>query len=151
MVTASELSQFRRLIGDYESELVDDSIIEEYLDDATRESTEDFVNSSYISAPVLDFGLLAPQYHTEVIYLAAINWWWNLAAKQAPKHSQTMGQASQNVSETWDRAMRMIDVLRTRYSQIESLGTDITMGNLSRFSKGTLTRIGGRREEDGLI
>lgn len=150
MSTTSEKNQFRRLIGDFGRNNVIDSEIEGYLDDATRESTEDFVNSSRVSAPVTDFDALVPIYHTEVIYLAAINWWWDFAAKESRKHSQTMGASAQNVSETYDRALQMIDRLRTEYTRIQSLGTDINMGNLSRFSKQTLTRLGGQSEEDAL-
>lgn len=144
MATASELNQFRRLIGDYGRDSVDDSDIETYLDDAVRELTADF------TTPVADFDSLYIQYKPEVIVYAAINYWWNIAAKLVDHHSQTTGQSSHNASEKWDRAMEMIRTLREQYATIQQLGTDITQGNLSRFSKATLSRWGGVREEDAL-
>lgn len=148
MPAQSERNQFRRLIGDYGKDTVTDIEVKLYFDDAVREATEDFVNAANISSPVTDFDVLVPQYHSEIIYLAAINYLWDKAGKLSIKHSQTMGQASQDVGETFDRVMRMIDALRARYETIQSLGTDITMGNLSRFSKTSLTRLGGVREEN---
>lgn len=142
MPTASEINQFRRLIGDYNKDVVDDADLDSYLDDAVAELTADF------ATPVIDFDILVTQYKPEVILRAAINWWWQRAAELADKHSTSVGQSAQNVSEKWDRAMEMIRRLETRYMEIQQLYTDITFGNISRFSKSTLTRIGGQREED---
>lgn len=150
MPVQSEYNAFRRLIGDFSKDLVDDVILDEYLDDATRESTADFTDNTGSPTPVTDFDVLVGQYHTEVIYLAAINWWWDIAAKAAARVSVGMGASSQTEGERWQRAMEMIAKLREEYLRIQSLGTDITQGNLSRFSKSTLTRIGGQREERGL-
>lgn len=144
MPTTSELNQFRRLVGDYGKDLVDDSTIEEYLDDATREVTSDFIT------PVLEFDTLVFQFHPEVIILAAKNYWWNVASKLVNHHSQQTGATSHQASEKWERAMEMIARLETMYSDVQSLGTDLAVGNLSRFSKTTLTRWGGRSEEDAL-
>lgn len=144
MSTQSEKNQFRRYIGDFDSLVVDDATIESYLDDAVRELTSDF------ATPVTTFDTLVFEYHPEVIVKAAINWWWNFAAKATDKHSTTVGQSSQNVGEKWDRAMQMIAKLEELYDNIQALGTDIYQGNISRFSKSTLTRIGGMSEEDSL-
>lgn len=144
MPTTSEYNQFRRLIGDFGEDAVLDAEIKSYLDDAVRELTADF------TSPVTDFDVLVQQYHPEVIYKGAINWWWDKAAKLADKHSTTVGQASQNVSEKWDRAMEMIRRLEEAYMNIQLLQTDISIGNISRFSKTTLTRIGGVSEEKTL-
>lgn len=147
MPTTSEYNQFRRYIGDYATASVSDTTIDSYLNDATRELTSDFVDVAGLPAVLTAFDTVVPEYHPEIILKAAINWWWNRAAELADKHSQTVGQASQNVSEKWDRAMQMIQQLQTMYDQIESLGVDITFGNLSYFSKSSLERIGGQREE----
>lgn len=147
MSTLSERNQFRRYIGDFGTSAVDDATIKSYFDDAVRELTADFVDVNNLSAPVTDFDVLVPQYHPEVIVKAAINWWWQKAARLADHHTQTVGQSSQNASEKWDRAMEMIRHLEELYATIQALGTDITFGNISRFSKATLTRIGGQREE----
>lgn len=144
MPTTSEKNQLRRLIGDYGANTVDDTEIDAYLNDATFEVTSDF------ASPVIDFDVLLVQYHPEVIYKAAINWWWQRASKLVDHHTQTVGQSSQNASEKWDRAMQMIERLETKYNEIQMLGIDISIGNLSRFSKITMTRIGGRSEESTL-
>lgn len=148
MSTASEQAQFRRLIGDYTKNKVEPEVIEAYLDDAARELTAN--DPTNLSAPVIAFSALEVRYHPEVVVKAAINWWWNVAAEASTKHSQTVGPATQNVSETWDRAMEMISRLEEQYQKIQTLGTDITVGNISRFSKVTLTRVGGKREENAL-
>lgn len=150
MSTKSEKNQFRRLVGDYEDESIEDSEIESYLDDTVRELTEDFVDANNAPAPVVDFDLLHQQYHTEIIYKAAINWWWRRLAVLADRHSKSVGQTSEQSSEKWERAMQMIEKLQAYYENIQALGTDITMGNLSRFSKITLQRHGGQREESSL-
>lgn len=148
MPLQSEYNQFRRYIGDYGVDTVDDTEVDAFLDDATLELTSDFVDVNNLSAPVNDFDVLVAQYHPEVVVKAAINWWWHRAAKLTEHHTQTVGSASANTSEKWDRAMEMIKQLEELYANIQALGTDITFGNLSRFSKSTLTRLGGRREED---
>lgn len=150
MPSVSERNQFLRYIGKYGTTEVAESEIDAYLDDTTRELTADFVNTNNLSAPVVDFDVLAPQYHPEVIVKAAINWWWQKAAKLSDHHSQSVGQASQQASEKWDRAMEMIRRLEEVYDRIQQLGTDITIGHISRFSKVTLQRHGGQREEQAL-
>lgn len=142
MSTASERNQFRRLIGDFGINAVDDATIEIFLNDAVRELTADF------ATPVTVFDTLVQQFHPEVIYWAAINWWWDYASKQTEKEMVSMGDATSNPSTRWDRAMQMIDRLTKTYMEIQLLGIDVYIGNLSRFSKATLTRIGGHREED---
>lgn len=147
MPTASEYGQFRRLVGDYSTEVIDDGDIDAYLDDATRELTSDFVDVNGLPAPVTDIDTLVVQYHPEVIYFAAISWWWNYAADQTDQATTTVGTASEDLSTRWTRAMEMIKQLREQYDKIQLLGTDITIGNLSRFSKITMTRLGGQSEE----
>lgn len=142
MPTVSEKNLFRRLVGDFGKDEVSDSEIDGYLDDATYELTADF------TVPVLDFDTLKAQYHPEVIYKGAISWWWNRMASLADKHSMSSGAQTQSAGEKWDRAFQIIQRLEEKYDQIQMLGTDITFGNISRFSKSTLTRIGGVREED---
>lgn len=150
MPTTSEKNQFRKLIGDFGRSQVDDSTIDSYLNDAVAELTADFVDEDNVSAPVTDFDNLVAQYKPEVILYAAINWWWNVASMYVNHHSQTVGQTSHQASEKWERAMRMIETLTTQFTNSQTLGTDISIGNLSRFSKQTLQRYGGMREEDTL-
>lgn len=143
MPTAAEFNQFRRLIGDnYATPLISDVEVTSYFNDAVWELTGDF------ATPLADFDTLITQYHNEVIYKAAINWWWNDLAVLQDRHSITVGQQSQNVSEKWDRAMKMIEALQVQYDIVQQLRVDITIGNYSRYSKQTLRRIGGIREED---
>lgn len=141
MSVQSERNLFRRLIGDYGKNAVSDTEIETYLDDTCYELTADF------ATPVTDFDTLVVQYHPEVVYKAAINWWWQYATSAGEKHSMSMGQATQNVGEIWNRAMTTIEKLEAHYKLIQLLGIDIIIGNFSRFSKQTLTRIGGVEEE----
>lgn len=148
MPTQGDYSLFKRLVGDDEVDLIDDASIDDYLDDAARER-------SYIDTDipiVLTFDGLAAYHKAEAIYQAAINWWWNRAASLSGKHSQTVGQASMNAGEKYDRAMRMIEMLQTRLAELIASGSGsiITFGNLSRFSKSTLTRLGGKSEESTL-
>lgn len=150
MPTTSERNQFRKLIGDFGTGNVIDGDVDLYLNDATAELTADFTNSSMVSAPLTDFDDLVAQYKPEVIVWAAIQWWWNVASKLVQHHTQTIGQSSQTASEKWDRAMRMIEILTERFSEIQTLGTDITIGHLSRFSKSDMRRHGGQREESAL-
>lgn len=150
MSTAAEKNQFRRLVGDYPKGDVDDPTIESYLNDAVTELTADFTDAAGTSAPVTVFDSLVKEYHPEIILWAAINWWWNRLAILADRHSQQVGDASQKMSEKWDRALAMIKELEARYALVQSLGTDISIGNFSRFSKTTLTRLGGQREETAL-
>lgn len=151
MPTTSEKNLFRRLVGDYgSSPKIADSEITSYLDDATAELTADFRNSTGVSAPVTQFDMLVTQFHPEVIYYAAIQWWWNRLSKLADQHSQNVGPTSQNVSEKWDRAMKMIEFLTQQWTGMQTLGQDVLIGNLSRFSKRTLMRQGGQSEEDAL-
>lgn len=142
MPTQAELNQFRRLIGDFETEVLTDSDIESVLNDAVSELTGN------LATPTVDFDLLLAQYHNEVIYKGALNWWWNQLSELQNKHSISVGQASQNVSEKWDRAWQMIQSLQATFDQIQTLWVDIVEGNYSRYSKQTLRRIGGIREED---
>lgn len=151
MATTSELSQFRRLVGDYSSSAISDAEAKTWLDDATREATEDLLNYKNVPTPLTDFDTLPSGTHTEVIYLAAINWWWAKAAEYTEKVSQRMGDGAVDVSTKYDRALQMIDMLQKKWEDIQVLtGADVYMDNLSRFSKGTLTRLGGEREEDAL-
>lgn len=148
MSTVAEKNQFRRLVGDYPAGSVDDATVESYLNDAVAELTADFTDASGVSAPVTVFDALVKEYHPEVILWGAINWWWNRLAILADRHSQTVGDAAQSISEKWDRALAMIKELEVRYNTISALGTDISVGNFSRFSKQSLLRLGGNREEE---
>lgn len=142
MPSTAELNQFRRLIGDFEAEALSDNDISDLLDDTVAELTGNF------ATPLIDFDTLLTQYHNEVIYKAALNWWWNNLSELQNKHSISVGQASQNVGEKWDRAWQMIQSLQATFDQIQQLWVDVTEGNFSRYSKQTLRRIGGIREED---
>lgn len=142
MPTASEYNQFRRLVGDFQAQAIADSSIATILNDTVAELTGDF------ATPVVTFDTLVNQYHNEVIYKAAINYWWNKLGELQEKHSIAVGTAQSNVDSKWDRAWQMIQSLQQRYDEIQTLWTDITMGNYSRYSKQTLRRIGGIREED---
>lgn len=145
MATQAEYNQFRRLIGDYGTNTIPASTIDDYLNDAAAELTADF------TTPVAVFDSIVSQFRPEIVVWAARNYWWNLASKYVDHHSTSMGGgASHQASEKWDRAMRMIEYLEEYFSKIQTLGTDIMLGNLSRFSKRTLTRFGGVREEDAL-
>lgn len=151
MPSDSEYNQFRRYVGDFaDTPSISNDTIHEYLNDACLELTSDFVSSTGVSAPVTEFDTLVAQYHPEAILRAAINWWWNQASVYSTQLSTTVGTASQNASDKWDRAVQMIDRLEQKYEKIQTLGTDISIGNLSYFSKGTLTRKGGEREESSL-
>lgn len=142
MPTTSEYNLFRRLIGDFDKNEVPNSSLDALLDDATFEVTNDF------TPPVTDFDVLVVQYHPEIIYKAAINYWWNKLGNWTEKYSVSAGAQSQNVGERWDRVMQIIQQLEQKYQEISYLGTEIAIGNLSRFSKESLTRIGGQNEED---
>lgn len=142
MATTQEYNQFRRLIGDAKKQEVSTAEMDSYLNDAVLELTGDF------ATPLTSFEVLVQQYHNEAIYKAAINWWWNLLSELQDKHSISVGGNAQTVSEKWDRAFQMIQQLQAYYDDIQALKVDITMGNLSRYSKQTLRRIGGEREED---
>lgn len=148
MPTISDINLFRRLVGDFNDRLILDADITQYLNDAAREV------SAQEEAILLtnSFDLIPDMYKPEVIYQAAINWWWNRAAKLSDKHSQTVGQSSQNVGEKFDRAMQMIDALQTKLTELRNSTANHTVyfGHNSRFSRSTLTRIGGKREEDAL-
>lgn len=167
MPTKQEFNLFRRLVGDYGHNAITDQVIQTYLDDATYEVTTDFVTES-TQAPALDsnqfssfttvtpapltrFDELFVQFHPEVIYKAAINWWWNRASELSGRLSQTVGQATQNVTDLYTNAMQMIANLEVRYEKIQQLGLDIEMGNISIFNKRHLQRQGGQREESALI
>lgn len=142
MPTTQEYNQFRRLIGDAKKQDVSTSEIDSYLNDAVLELTGDF------ATPITSFDTLVQQYHNEAIYKGAINWWWNLLSELQDKHSINVGGSAQTVSEKWDRAFQMIKELQAYYDEIQALKVDIMQGNLSRYSKQTLRRIGGEREED---
>lgn len=147
MPSQSEYNQWRRLVGDFPGEAIEEIDIDTYLDDAVQELTADFTNATGASAPVADFDLLVNHFRPEVVVWAARNWWWQRAAQLSDRHSQTVGQSSQNVDVKWDRALEMIRMLEARFLEMGYLSTEINMGHLSRFSKKTLTRIGGRSEE----
>lgn len=170
MPTEQEKNTFRRLIGDYTAKAVSDQEILNYLNDATFEVTTDFVaittTTPVLSSPVFNqfehftevkpvpvkvFDELYIQFHPEVIYKAAINFWWSKASELAGRLTSTVGQASQNVSELYQNAMAMIASLEEHYKGIQQLGLDITVGNFSYFNKRTMERVGGQREEDSLM
>lgn len=142
MPLQSEYSRFRRYVGDFNVNLIEDDFIEELLDDTTFELTGNF------ATPITTFDALHGQYHDEVILKSAINWWWNRLAELQEKHSQSIGSATQEVGEKWDRAFQMIKDLNEQLDAIQQLQIDITIGNFSRYSKQTLRRIGGISEED---
>ena len=145
MAQSWAINLFRRLIGDFGVGNVTDSEALSFLDDASSELTT--FNTNVYATPVYTFDGLARDYQRETTYKAAINWWWDYAAKLSDHHSMSLGSATQNVSEKWDRAMQMIGQLEIQYQQIARLEVDITHGNLSRYSKQTLRRIGGVDEE----
>lgn len=140
------INLFRRLIGDFGVGNVSDEEAVSFLDDTASELTH--YNTNIYSTPVATLDALGEEYKRETIYKAAINWWWDYAAKLSDHHSMSLGSATQNVSEKWDRAMQMISQLEIQYQQICRLEVDITHGNLSRWSKQTLRRIGGVDEEN---
>lgn len=142
MATALERNQFRRLIGDFKTTLVSDANIDALFNDTVLELTGDF------ATPLVDFNTLLAQYHNEVIYKAALNFMWNRLGELQEKHSISVGAATQNVGEKWDRLWQMIQWLQTQYDEIQQLRIDITIGNYSRYSKQTLRRIGGTSEEN---
>lgn len=142
MPTQSELNQFRRLTGDYGKDNMSDTECGIWLDDATDELTDDF------ATPLYSFDYIAPNYHTEIIYKAALNYWWLQLASLQDKHTQTIGTSSANISEKWQRAMDMTTSMNTQWEAHRTMGFDVHVDNYSRFSKQTLRRIGGIREED---
>ena len=143
MPSQAEYNQFRRLVGDFATPVLSNQMITQSLNDACVELTSDF------ATPVLTFDGLATMYHPEIVYKAAINSWWNKLSDYADnKHSVSIGSAVQNVGEKWERGWQMIQSLQVTYDQIQTLRLDITIGNYTRFSKQTLRRIGGVREED---
>lgn len=146
MATTQEYNQFRRLIGAGSATptvVITTTEIDSYLNDTVLELT-----GSVFATPLNDFDTLVEQYHREVIYKAAINWWWNELAELQSKHSIQVGVTSQNVGEKWDRAWQMIQSLQATYDQIQALWQQVTIGNFSRYSKQTLRRIGGVEEEN---
>lgn len=142
MPTDREVNQFRRMVGDYNTQSLATPVIFSYLNDATNELTGGFATPLY-SLDDIDY-----EHHNEVIHMAALNWWWNRLAELEDRHSINVGSAAQNVSEKWDRAMQMITNLQQDYDEIQQLRTVIKEGNLSRWSKQTLRRVGGVSEED---
>lgn len=167
MPSSQELNQFRRLIGDFNTHVVPDTVIVTYLNDATFEVTADFVAETTSApsfdsaqgqafttvrpAPVNTFDELYIQFHPEVVVKAAINWWWQKASEYADRLTTTVGQASQQVSDKWTRAMTMIEMLEVRYERVQQLGINIQIGNFSYFDKRYLNRVGGIREEASLV
>lgn len=148
MPTLAEKNQFKRYIGNYGAAVqISDADIDSYLNDATAELTADFTDSAGLWSPVMDFDNLVPQYKPEVILYAATQWWWNKASGYAAAIKRANVGDAHTETERWERAMEMIRLLSERYTAIQALGTDITIGNLSRFSKQTLTRHGGVSEE----
>lgn len=144
MSAMSDRNQFRRLTGDYGKNDIPDTEIEDYFDDAARQAT----STEGTMVTVTDFDLLDERYKPEIVILAAINWWWNRAADYTDSYSTTIGQSSEQAGVRWDRAIQMIQQLQTMYENVAVLGNDPTMANLSRYSKITLSRIGGVAEED---
>jgi len=144
MPTQTEFNIFRRLVGDFESP---PKIVDADLDGDLDDAAYDYSSRDYWLDPVTTFDAIPATRKIEVIYYAAIQWWWNRAAQLADKHTQTVGQASQNVGEKWDRAMQMIAQLETQLAAIVANIDVIKVGNNSRFSKVTLTRLGGVEEE----
>lgn len=143
MPSSSEYNQLRRLIGDYNTNTVTTTEMDKLLNEACLELTGDF------ATPIVVFDTLVNQYRFEIILRAAINFWWNKLGDYADhKHSMTAGSMTANVSEKWDRIWQMIQNLEQQYSEIQLLRIDITIGNYSRYSKQTLRRIGGIREEN---
>src|SRR3954470_23967964 len=148
MPTTREYNQFRRLVGDYGEDTIDDGIVDSYLDDAAAELTADPGNLPNGVGPLTDFDQLPSEFRPEVITFAGINWWWNLAANLQEKHSQSLsGGMTQQVGERWERAMRMIEQLQLHYDTLQSLRPDINVEQLSYFSKASLRRVGAQREE----
>lgn len=143
MPNSSEIAQYRRLIGDYGVNAVPDTDCINAMNDATWELT-----SHNFSTPLGSIDFLDVSFHNEIIWKAAINFWWNRVAQLQAKLSTTVGGASQNVSEQWQRALQMVQELETRYAEIQQLGITFNIGNASRFSKQSLRRIGGIREEN---
>jgi predicted phosphohydrolase len=139
---SSELNQYRRLVGDIGINAISADDIVIGLNDATWELT-----SHNYSTPIGAFDAMPVIYHNEIVWKAAINYWWNQVAYLQAKLSTTVGSASQNVSDKWTRALQMVTALEARYDEIQELGETILEGNFSRFSKQTLRRIGGVEEE----
>ena len=110
------LNLFRRLIGDFGIGNVADPEATSFLDDAATELTH--YNTNIYATPVATFDAIGEPYKRETIYRAAINWWWDYAAKLSDHHSMSLGSATQNVSEKWDRAMQMIQQLEQQLSLI---------------------------------
>ena len=143
MPNSSEINQFRRLVGDWSVNKITEEDIVAYLNDATWELT-----SHNYSTPVGIFDYMNVAYHNEIVWKAAINYWWNQVAELQRKLSTAVGQASQDVSQKWTRALQMVQALEERYAEIQQLGITVIEGNSSRFSKQSLRRIGGVEEED---
>lgn len=143
MPNQSELNQYRRLVGDYRANKISDNDVVIALNDACWELT-----SHNYATPVGVFDSLYTVYHNEVIYKAAINFWWERVSVLQDQLSTTVGGASQQVSDKWTRALQMVAELETRYDAIQQLNVTIIEGNFSRFSKQSLRRIGGVSEED---
>lgn len=143
-IDIAELNQLRRLIGDHSlaTPTHADAELQQLLNETTLELTRSF------ATPLVNFSALYHQHHNEVIYKAALNWWWNRLGQLQERHSLTVGSAAVDVSEKWQRAMQMISTLQVQYDAIQLLNSDITIGNYSRYSKQTLRRIGGVEEEN---
>lgn len=146
MPTDQDYSMFRRYVGDFDNETIDEAVIDSYLDDATAEATAPHVSAD--TPIVTSYDSLNQKYAPEVVLLAAINWWWNKAANYADKLTTTVGQASEQATDRWNHAMQMIQSLQDLYSTIEILGRDPDVGNLSHWNRNTLSRVGGVSEED---
>ena len=142
------LNLFSRLTGQYglATPTISSTNATSYLNDAAAELTS--YNTNLFATPVYSLDTTPREYQREIIYKAALNWWWDYTAKLSDHHSMSIGGAAQNVSEKWQRAIQMIGTLETEYSKMSRLETDFTIGNVSRFSKQTLRRIGGIEEEN---
>ena len=143
MPNSNEINQFRRLIGDYNRNEYSDNDCFSSLNDATWELT-----SHNFSTPIGSFDMMDVSFHNEIIWKAAINWWWDRVAYLQKRMSTTVGAASQDASQLFDRAMKMIEKLQAKYDEIQQLGITFNVGNSSYFSKQSLRRIGGIEEEN---
>lgn len=146
MPAQNERNLFRRLIGDFGVNNVADADVDAALADATYELT----SMSGAVPTTWTFDTISTQYHPEIVYKAAINWWWQYATSEGEKFSVSMGAASSNQGERFQKAMSIIEGLQAHYDQIKFLGVEMTNGDYSRFSKKTLSRLGGQPEEAAL-
>lgn len=143
MPNQNEANQYRRLIGDFEVGNFSDLDVITALNDATWELT-----SHNYSTPINQFDFMDVSFHNEIIWKAAINFWWSQVAMLQARLATTVGTASQDVTEKWHRSLQMVQECEQRYAEIQQLGITFNIGNSSRFSKQSLRRIGGVEEEN---